>query len=132
MPDKVASGPSRALAGPAVAPGQQKQATAADPARDGAAMAAALGFVSVQMASGAADPPPSFPMTSGGMLALQRMVGNRAVTSAIERTNLRRPYLQRVAVSYGGTGETLYNDTDKSGKAIANHYGGQWHVPADA
>jgi hypothetical protein len=123
LPDKVASGPSRALAAPTVAPGQQKQTTAADPARDGAAMAAALGFVSVQMASGAADPPPSFPMTSGGMLALQRMVGNRAVTSAIERTNLRRPYLQRVPVSYGG-GETLYNETDAAGKAKGNPYGG--------
>ena len=64
-------------------------------------------------------------MTSGGMLALQRMVGNRAVTSAIERTNLRRPYLQRVAVSYGGTGETLYNQEESgTGKAEGHHYGG--------
>jgi hypothetical protein len=125
LPDKVATGPSRALAAPTVSPGQQKQTTAADPARDGAAMAAALGFVSVQVASGAADPPPSFPMTPGGMLALQRMVGNRAVTSAIERSNLRRPYLQRVAVSYGGTGETLYNQEESgTGKAEGHHYGG--------
>src|SRR3954452_22287104 len=125
VPESVASGPSRALAGPQIAPGPQKQTTAADPARNGGnGIAAALGFASVQFASGAADPPPSYPLTPDGVLALQRMVGNRAVTAAIERTNSQRPFLQRVSVSYGGTGETLYNDSDKSGKATANHYGG--------
>jgi len=128
MADKAREGSAagvRALAGPQAATGGGKAITAADPARDGGpGTAAALGFASVQMAAAAAEPPPSFPMTPAGFMALQRLVGNRAVASAMERSARGVPVLQRVPVAYGGTGETLYNEEDASGKAKANQYGG--------
>jgi hypothetical protein len=126
--DKATNGPAaaaRAMAAPIGVAGQQKQATAADPARDGAAgTAAALGFASMQVAAGSAEPPPSFPMTPAGMLALQRLVGNRAVAAAVERSDWQKsPALQRVAVKYN-LGETLYNQ-EAGDQAGAHHYGGK-------
>ena len=59
----------------------------------------------------------SRPSTPGQLLALQRKVGNRAVSGFI------RSVAQRVPVS-ANTSETLYNQTNAAGQATARHYGG--------
>lgn len=131
MADKAregAAGGARAFAGPQSASGGGKAITAADPAREGGpGTAAALGFVSVQLAAGAAQPPPSFPMTPSGFMALQRLVGNRAVAAAMERV------VQRVPVSVTFS-ETLYTGEGAGGKAAGGSFGqgGQFQMTRDA
>jgi hypothetical protein len=100
------------VAAPTVAP------TSEAPATQGAVggMSAGQTMLSVQIASGAADPPPQFRFTTAGLMALQRTVGNRAVAAAMAR-------VQRVEVAYD-EGETLYTGKTAEGKAKGEHFGG--------
>jgi hypothetical protein len=103
---------------PILAPSEREQA-----------LAAGQGVLMLQAASGAADPPPRFPLSPTTFMALQRTVGNRAIAAAMER--LVR--VQRVPVTVNFN-ETLYNTTDKGGKATAGHFGqgGQYQMTRDA
>ena len=73
--------------------------------------------------SGQADPQPGGlkvrrkNVSAGQVLALQRTMGNRAVTDIL------RSVAQRVAVDVSSS-ETLYNQTNAQGQATANSYGG--------
>jgi len=110
------------VAAPTVAPASEA------PATQGAVggLSAGQTMLSVQIASGAADPPPQFRMSPGALMALQRTVGNRAVAAAMSR------YVQRVEVT-GSTKETLYNqgNAEDGGKAGGHHYGSIKHFQMD-
>ncbi len=63
-----------------------------------------------------APTPPPHGLSRGQMLALQRTVGNRAVTSVM------RSVAQRVAIKEPTRTETLYNTPVAGGQATANQY----------
>ena len=129
MPEraKAAAEPKRAPAqAQPVAGGMQPGPEIADQADMDQALGAGQAVATLQTASGAADPPPSYRMTAPGLLALQHTVGNRAVADAM------RSVVQRVPVSVSG-GETLYNQSAAGGQAGAKHYGmgGQYDMSRD-
>jgi hypothetical protein len=62
------------------------------------------------------------PATAAGALQLQRLAGNRAVSSIVDR--IARETLQRVAVKESPPNETLYNQPGAGGSAGAAQYGG--------
>lgn len=119
MPERAKEGPISAgrgtVATPTLAPGLGSPAPSE--AERERTLGAGYGYASLQVAAGAAEPPPSFRLTAGGLLALQRAAGNRAVAAAMERI------VQRVPVAVTG-GETLYNQEAPGGKAGAAAYGG--------
>jgi hypothetical protein len=117
--------PAAKVAAPTVGPANE--APANQQAIGG--LSAGMTMLSVQMASGAAEPPPQFHFTPAGLMALQRTVGNRAVAQAMARL----VHVQRVAVPTSFS-ETLYTGEDKKGQATGGSFGqgGQYQMTRDA
>lgn len=130
MPEQARPAKASLAGGPVAQPGVKAKESAAPAEQDtSAAAAASLGYMSIQAAAGAAPPPPRFGLTPGNFLALQRMVGNRAIAGALERMNF-----QRVAVPTTFS-ETLYTGEDKKapGQAVGGSFGqgGQYQITRD-